>query len=39
MEEALYDDCVFDMMNIFLRARSFYPANWKKGHSVKIPYL
>jgi hypothetical protein len=32
-----YDDCVFDMMNIFLRARSFDPANWKKGHSVKFP--
>lgn len=32
-----YDDCVFDMMNIFLRARSFDSANWKKGHSVKFP--
>lgn len=32
-----YDDCVFDMMNIFLRARSFDPANWKKGYTVKFP--
>ena len=32
-----YDDCVFDMMNIFLRARSFNPANWKKGYTVKFP--
>src|SRR5574344_1575397 len=30
-----YDDCVFDMLNIFLRARSFDPANWKKGYVVK----
>ncbi len=25
------------MMNIFLRARSFDPANWKKGYTVKFP--
>lgn len=25
------------MMNIFLRARSFNPANWKKGYTVKFP--
>ena len=36
-KKASYDDCVFDMMNIFLRARSFDPANWKKGHSVRFP--
>ncbi len=30
------DDCVFDMVNIFQRARSFDPANWKKGHEVKF---
>lgn len=35
--KATYDDCVFDMMNIFLRARSFDPANWKKGYTVKFP--
>jgi len=32
-----YDDCVYDMLNIFLRARSFNPEGWKKGHIVKIP--
>ena len=29
--------CVFDMMNIFLRARSFSSVNWKKGHTVDFP--
>lgn len=32
-----YEDCVFDMMNIFLRARSFDPSNWKSGYTVKFP--
>ena len=36
-KKASYDDCVFDMMNIFLRARSFDPANWKKGYVVNFP--
>lgn len=36
-KKAIYDDCVFDMMNIFLRARSFDPTNWKKGYVVKFP--
>lgn len=31
------EDCVFDMLNIFLRARSFNPEGWKKGHVVRIP--
>jgi len=31
------DECVYDMMNIFLRARSFDPSNWKKGYVVKFP--
>lgn len=30
-------ECVYDMLNIFLRARSFNPANWKKGYEVKFP--
>ncbi len=34
-----YNDCVFDMLNIFLRARSFDPANWKTGYSVKFPIV
>ena len=29
-------ECVYDMMNIFLRARSFDPANWKKGYVVNF---
>ena len=27
-------ECVYDMMNMFLRARSFDPANWKSGYVV-----
>lgn len=34
-----FDECVFDMMNIFLRARSFDPANWKNGYTVKFPIV
>ena len=33
-ESHTYENCVFDMLNIFLRARSFDPANWKKGYRV-----
>lgn len=32
-----YNDCVYDMMSIFMRARSFNPAGWKKGHVVNFP--
>lgn len=31
------DECVYDMMNIFLRARSFNPDNWKAGYVVNFP--
>lgn len=31
------EDCVYDMVNIFLRARSFNPDGWQKGHVVKVP--
>lgn len=31
-----FNDCLFDMVNIFMRARSFDPANWKKGYEVKF---
>ena len=31
-----YEDCVYDMMNIFNRARSFDPKDWKKGHTIQI---
>ena len=30
-------ECVYDMLNIFLRARSFDPATWTKGHVVNFP--
>jgi hypothetical protein len=32
-----YDDCIFDMINMFVRARSFNPENWKKGYTVDFP--
>ncbi len=31
------DECVFDMLSIFMRARSFNPEGWKKGQRVKFP--
>ena len=31
------EECVYDMLNIFLRARSFNPEGWKKGYVLKIP--
>lgn len=34
-----YSDCVYDMLSIFLRARSFDPVNWKKGHVVNFPIV
>lgn len=34
-----YEDCVFDMMSIFLRARSFNPEGWKEGYVVKFPLV
>jgi hypothetical protein len=30
------DQCVFDMVNIFQRARSFNPSNWKEGYEVNF---
>lgn len=32
-----FDHCVFDMLNIFLRARSFNPSGWQKGHVFNFP--
>lgn len=32
-----YNDCVFDMMSIFMRARSFNAAGWSRGHIVNFP--
>lgn len=31
-----FESCIFDMVNIFQRARSFNPANWKKGYVVNF---
>uniref|UniRef100_A0AB33JEK6 DUF3108 domain-containing protein n=1 Tax=Prevotella sp. GTC17260 TaxID=3236796 RepID=A0AB33JEK6_9BACT len=36
-ERHSYSDCVYDMVSIFMRARSFDPTNWKKGKVVKFP--
>ena len=38
-QQHTYNDCVYDMLNIFLRARSFDPANWKSGHVVAFPIV
>jgi len=35
-QQHTYSECVFDMLNIFLRARSFNPSNWKKGYTVNF---
>lgn len=32
-----YDDCIYDMMNIFLKARSFDATFWRKGHTIDLP--
>lgn len=34
-----HDACVYDMMNIFLRARSFNPEGWKTGNEIKFPIV
>ena len=31
------NDCTYDMLSIFLRARSFNPEGWKKGTRVNFP--
>lgn len=36
-EKHSYTYCVYDMLNIFLRARSFNPEGWKNGHDIDIP--
>jgi len=34
-----YNDCVYDMLSIFLRARSFNPSNWKQGYILNFPMV
>ena len=31
------DNCTFDMLSIFMRARSFNPEGWKKGNRIYFP--
>ncbi len=35
--EKTSDQCVYDMLNLFARARSFDPSGWKKGFTLKMP--
>lgn len=32
-----YNECVYDMMNVFARARSFNASGWQKGHTINFP--
>ncbi|MBM6992256.1 MAG: DUF3108 domain-containing protein [Prevotella sp.] len=36
-EKHVFNDCIYDMMSIFLRARSFNPTGWKSGYDVNFP--
>ena len=36
-KQSVQDQCVYDMLSIFLRARSFDPTGWKKGNIVNFP--
>jgi hypothetical protein len=38
-EQHTYNDCVYDMLSIFMRARSFNPISWKKGTVVNFPIV
>ncbi len=38
-ETHTYNDCVFDMLSIFLRARSFDPTSWTNGYIVNFPMV
>lgn len=35
-EKHTYNECVYDMLNIFLRARNYDPKDWKKGHTIPV---
>lgn len=35
--ESEYQDCIYDMMSIFLRARNFDASNYKKGDIIPMP--
>lgn len=36
-KDSSYDDCIYDMMNIFLKARSFDASDWKEGYTMDLP--
>ena len=36
-KEAEYQDCIYDMMSIFLRARNFDASNFQKGQKIPLP--
>ena len=36
-KEAEYQDCIYDMMSIFLRARNFAASNFQKGQKIPLP--
>lgn len=38
-KEYTSNECMYDMMSIFLRARSFNPESWKKGQAVYFPLV
>ena len=38
-EEHTWQECVYDMLSIFLRARSFDPTSWKKGQTISFPIV
>ena len=35
-KNSTHTHCVFDMLNMFMRARSFNPEGWKKGYTVNF---
>lgn len=38
-EERTSKECLFDMMNIFMRARSFNPTSWKQGNEIRFTII
>lgn len=38
-EEHTWSDCVYDMLSIFMRARSFDPSGWTKGKIINFPIV
>lgn len=36
-KKSTFNYCIYDMMSIFMRARSFDPTGWKKGFDVDFP--